>query len=342
MNRKEKRMMTKVNKSNMNGVMFMMGPKEYNENVKKGEEIINRYISEEEDFEILKLYNRLLNNQAPTDLIQMSELDYDKLINRFKKDKMNNDLSSDIIVSGLVSLLDTEIEFNTKEGTIKTRVLIGENYQELIKFGKENHADPVIGCIMIYNNIFNYVYPISLNSNNGTLLTTQPFPSGFNNKNIKFSFDKNDEEFKMMTGLLSLIVVNPLYIFSLVYKIWYTIQISMLHPVLKNIYSNSSLTRKEICSTNTKSKNKKKKITYCKKHIINEDKISKVITDYKASHKNQRHEMLWYVAGHWRTYKDGRKIFIKPHWRGPLRDSKNKTGIETRERVIPIEEKNED
>ena len=51
--------------------------------------------------------------------------------------------------------------------------------------------------------------------------------------------------------------------------------------------------------------------------------------------------MLWYVAGHWRTYKDGRKIFIKPHWKGPLRDSKNKIGIETRERVIPIEEKNE-
>ena len=40
--------------------------------------------------------------------------------------------------------------------------------------------------------------------------------------------------------------------------------------------------------------------------------------------------------------KDGRKIFIKPHWKGPLRDSKNKIGIETRERVIPIEEKNED
>ena len=58
---------------------------------------------------------------------------------------------------------------------------------------------------------------------------------------------------------------------SKIYEIWYTIQISMLHPILKNVYSNPSTFMTHISSNNNKKKkknNKKKKIVYYKKHIM--------------------------------------------------------------------------
>ena len=319
-------------------------------NIEKGEEIINYYMSDD-NFEELQEYHRKLKNQNPTDLIQISNSDYKKLKNKFKDNKSYYDngdnLSSDIMISGLVSLLNIEIVLTDDKNINRARILINDNYQELIQIGKEINMNPIVGCVLLYNMI-DVIFPIAIDLEKNTILSTPPFPNNVNdpilNKDLDFSFDKNNNGFKELTGFVSTLP-HAMYLLSKIYEIWYTIQISMLHPILKNIYSNPSTSIIHISSNNNKKKkknNKKKKIVYYKKHIITDDKINKVFDEYKTSHKNQRHEMLWYVAGHWRTYKDGRKIFIKPHWKGPLRDSKNKIGIETRERVIPIEEKNED
>ena len=319
-------------------------------NIEKGEEIINYYMSDD-NFEELQECHRKLKNQNPTDLIQISNSDYKKLKNKFKDNKSYYDngdnLSSDIMISGLVSLLNIEIVLTDDKNINRARILINDNYQELIQIGKEINMNPIVGCVLLYNMI-DVIFPIAIDLEKNTILSTPPFPNNVNdpilNKDLDFSFDKNNNGFKELTGFVSTLP-HAMYLLSKIYEIWYTIQISMLHPILKNIYNNPSTSIIHISSNNNKKKkknNKKKKIVYYKKHIITDDKINKVFDEYKTSHKNQRHEMLWYVAGHWRTYKDGRKIFIKPHWKGPLRDSKNKIGIETRERVIPIEEKNED
>jgi hypothetical protein len=42
--------------------------------------------------------------------------------------------------------------------------------------------------------------------------------------------------------------------------------------------------------------------------------------------------MLWWVIGHWREYKNGKRVFIKGYWKGPGRYSK--ISPQERERIV--------
>lgn len=113
---------------------------------------------------------------------------------------------------------------------------------------------------------------------------------------------------------------------------WYAMQIMLLNPVIKERlfkngskeklrYSTSSITGKE-----TSPKHKKRKAKY-----VRYKEFNKLILEHDVIKK--RHTLCWYVIGHYRTYKSGKKVWVHGYWKGPLRELQ-KNLDEGRERVL--------
>ena len=107
---------------------------------------------------------------------------------------------------------------------------------------------------------------------------------------------------------------------------WYAIQMLALHPTMREVFSSPRVAplRKE-----NKNRKKKQRVAgFIRTHYISEADI-----EQKCGRDFERRTMAWYVIGHYRHYKSGRKKFIKGYWKGPLRDAKRNLD-EGRERII--------
>ena len=139
-------------------------------------------------------------------------------------------------------------------------------------------------------------------------------------RNMTYNSIKLDKDsFKEFTNLASNII-----------QLWYKIQIALLHPTIKEIFNVSGMETESHKKPSNKNYKKGKKVTkYIKQRVINLNKISDNNREYK------RICLAWYVIGHYRQYKNGKRIFIKPYWKGELRDVK--TEYEKRTRKIIVE-----
>ena len=91
-----------------------------------------------------------------------------------------------------------------------------------------------------------------------------------------------------------------------------TVQILLLHPQTKDIFSSVTIQKER--RRNRDQNGKRKRITwYIKKHIVDDTPAKKSLNEI------QRHCQCWFVLGHWRQYKSGKKVFIKGYWKGPMR-----------------------
>lgn len=107
---------------------------------------------------------------------------------------------------------------------------------------------------------------------------------------------------------------------------WRAIQLTLLHPRIKELYSCP----KEIRWTEKRKRGqqtKKRKVHYVKRHIITCEGVKREI-----EHCRKYNCPCWYVVGHWRKYKNGKRVFIHGYWKGVLRDTKQ--NYDVRERVI--------
>ena len=98
---------------------------------------------------------------------------------------------------------------------------------------------------------------------------------------------------------------------------WYSIQLCLLNPQLQPIFKRPTV-QKEYTREGT-GKNRKRVTRYIRKHYITAEDIDEAL-HVKGNYS--RKTMAWYVIGHWREYKNGRRKFIKGHWKGPLREAK--------------------
>lgn len=114
---------------------------------------------------------------------------------------------------------------------------------------------------------------------------------------------------------------------DLMFKLWYAFQICLLNPEVKDVIMRKTGKEKldGRCYT---SKKDKRKARYVKRHRVESD-IFKTATDGSI----ERHTLCWYVIGHWRNYSNGKKTFVKPYWKGPLRHME-KNFDQGRERVV--------
>ena len=115
-------------------------------------------------------------------------------------------------------------------------------------------------------------------------------------------------------------------------EIWYGIQIAMLHPTVKIIFSNPHKEKERIPKDDRK-KYGQKIYRYVKHHTITTDELKDAVYGKGEKGEFHRHALIWYVTGHWREYKNGKTVFIQGYWKGALRETK-KAEIRNRELVV--------
>ena len=122
------------------------------------------------------------------------------------------------------------------------------------------------------------------------------------------------KEFALTFGTDPVVVTSVSYLLT-----WYGIQLSMLHPVVKEIYANGQRLKRRSVDPFIDKKSIKQPTKYIKRHVIIDENF--VETAYKdAGYTYERKTMLWWVSGHWHTYgKNKEKKFVKGYWKGPLR-----------------------
>lgn len=115
---------------------------------------------------------------------------------------------------------------------------------------------------------------------------------------------------------------------------WYSVQIALLNPILKTCVIED--TKKVARSPDYGSKKRKSKVMYMKVKYVSEESINTALTIEHTPGKRKivRKTMAWYVIGHYRTYKSGKRTWVRPHWRGPLRALMMPEDGKPRERVI--------
>lgn len=120
---------------------------------------------------------------------------------------------------------------------------------------------------------------------------------------------------------------------------FYVIECALLNPVIRCVYDEHS--NKVPINPNNhskkfkKSKNQRAHIKYVKRVKI---ESMKPIDEAFEKRGFIRKTMVWYVTGHWRNYRSGKRIFIQGYWKGALRDAK--TG-ESRDREIVFDNEEE-
>ena len=125
--------------------------------------------------------------------------------------------------------------------------------------------------------------------------------------------NKNEDIVKMLDDLGDVVTTDG----HIAIETLYAIECALLNPVILNVF-NRRTTTMPISSGKQTKHNKRATIRYVKKHYITADEIHEEL----KSHGFTRKALVWYVTGHWREYKNGKRIFIQGYWKGALRKSK--------------------
>lgn len=101
------------------------------------------------------------------------------------------------------------------------------------------------------------------------------------------------------------------------FKLWYAFQICLLNPPVKEriLKKSGKMKLGGACHTDKKDG---RKARYVKYHEVRSD-IFETATDGDGF---ERKTLSWYVIGHWRNYRNGKKTFVNGYWKGPLRQAK--------------------
>lgn len=277
-----------------------------------------------------ELLNRIKQSKL-SDLVIMDLLTVAKIGELWQtKNNQYQYASSDILFSNTVPLLDVDIVINCKNiyspnlNSSEFRIMIYSDYNEIIK---TSHSEEPINIGIVIINIGDeekILLPIYVKRGYNGFIVTRYLGysklSKYLRENILFKLNGIEIERYVLSCL----------------NIWYGVQIALLHPVVKDIFNKPSMSvyKESKTISNKNNKKKKKVVKYIKKHIITASEIENKL----QSSKYNRHTLCWYVIGHWRTYKSGKRVFIKPHWKGLLRENKNyENDIREREIVTSLD-----
>lgn len=235
----------------------------------------------------------------------------------------------DILKEGTIPLTDVKIRFEEDDQLGDVRVVIFPDYQKRL----EDEKNPsFIGAYLIY-----------------------PRDRKMAKKRIFVGLLEvmPDSDFIIDAGLVGWIGSRPDdYVKSLIARImnplafhmllapfllsWYSIQLTLLNPPTREVYLKLRDQTTNSCKTYY---GKRNKVKYVKKLILNPEDLLPKTTD--GTGKRKMRCPYWRVIGHWRTYKNGRRVFIKGYWKGPNRlFIPRGTEDAIRERVLAVDEEN--
>ncbi len=157
-------------------------------------------------------------------------------------------------------------------------------------------------------------------------------------RNQSMSFPEYmDEAFGYNQNVVMGLIMQTEQMLSQAITAFYSINAALLNPVIMEVYNNKT-SRIPDRSVTAKKATKRGKIRYVKRHLISMIDIDKAFEKRGFVRK----AMIWYVTGHWREYKSGKKVFIQGYWKGALRNMKDTMfqDLEPRERELITKEKN--
>lgn len=232
-------------------------------------------------------------------------------------------IPSDLLFAGKIPLMDCRFTVGVREtpyGRIrKFRVVIFEDYKERLK---KSTSGVTVGALIgdfFGKEVF---FPIIAENGSDLLYMGSYAMPGVSKAMLKF-----------MPPLMSRQMLATFEYECL--SSWYGTQIALLHPSVKEVFNHPKA--EPVMETKPRKGGKKRRIVrYIKKHIITADELAQAAQRPIHSSGFIRHTPIWYVIGHWRHYSDGRKVFVKPYWKGEMRHLR--IDLDGRKREIVIEE----
>lgn len=274
-----------------------------------GKELTDKCSDEEKEY-----LKKRISQSAVSDKIKLT-YEEDRMLWNMVKEKDVNNVPSDIFFANTIPLKDVEIVcdetgYIENGTTCNFRVIIFED--EVANLKNKDLLDITCVGIMILGHPFRC-----------TLYVPLLVENGFDFVGSAIYWWENP---KMDGGLTKYTLSQSLVEYL---STWYAVQIALLHPRIKEVFENPL--KVPLRENKNKNKTRKRKIEYLKVHTIKAKDIEKRIFD---DHKKINRKCLcWYVIGHWREYKNGKKVFIQGFWKGALRETK-KNYDEGRERII--------
>jgi len=254
-----------------------------------------------------------LNKSKPSDFINLnfdSVMALTELWSQSAKDVEG--IPSDLFFANTIPLRDCCINIQTKNGSYDHyRFVVHSDFEDRIRDAGEWDYAEVANLIHQRGNA-DLIFPILTVHGVNRLMIGE---IGY--RNLPKSARENLSKHVTMQGIVSMA--------TFIIQAWYGVQIALLHPVVKSVFNKP---RTETVKTTNSKHSKKRRTAYIKRHVINADDIKIAMTSANI----ERHTLVWYVIGHWRTYKTGCKVFVQPYWKGPLRIIKQ--NIDDRERII--------
>lgn len=271
---------------------------------------------------------RDISQSRPTDRIHLNSKD-DEAISRFWKQFCSQEMldkgciPSDLFFSGNVPLLDCEITVDEREKPfsqlVTYRIVIYPDYIERIKNSVDDPAD--VGAVVIEFMGHKFFIPILVFSGiDHVLMSNCGVIGNYSNAEVRSRMGWIPVQEFVSAGYECLTT-------------WYGIQLALLHPTVKEVFSHPKI--EPVMDTKPRKGGKKRRVVrYIKKHVITAEDLEQ--TSFRSKSGFTRHTSIWYVIGHWRHYSDGRKVFVKPYWKGEMRHLR--MDLDGRKREIVIEE----
>lgn len=235
-------------------------------------------------------------------------------------------IPSDLLLAGTIPLTDVilELDMDGDGKMYRFRIVIFEDYRELIQRFLNEKTD---GCFMVGMCIRQFTdpgtgneigFPITISKNNNFINNVEEMfyrkvPNGY----------KQDRIPKMLAAFLQAGALS----------IWYGVQLALLNPVTKEAFTKDGKEKyKDSVSVNNGKSYRKGPTRYVRRLKMNEENFNKLLR--KTDREYTRHTLAWRVIGHWRHYKNGRSVFIKPYWKGLMKDIQ-KADYKERKVIVP-------
>ena len=259
------------------------------------------------------------------EVINLTKQTQDKLIEIVPKEYTNDSgtasiIRGDIIVAGTLPSPDIEMIHNN--GISRGRIHVLDKEDILAELKNSDDDKPfVIGIMEAEIDVAGTTkFQIALRMFPNLILDWTPIV-----KVPKKMYDLEDEY--LIPIIESLCQLRDLYFLS-----WYGIQIALLNPVIKLRFKQETIPYENDSKKKTKSAKKAPK-RYVKSITIGD------ISDLEFAPTKGHHQIkepFWWVSGHWRNYKNGKRIFIQGYWKGVLREVAEEKANEPREREIVL------
>lgn len=269
----------------------------------------------------------------PIDSLTFDEGGADKAKN-FWKDRVDKlppdeEINGDILLSGIVPVYDMLLETTEEKSRgsiLYARVMIRPDLVEMV----DNITGEIYaGILMIYTDVIKYIIPFKVSAQSDYII----FPDEYG------IIGSSIEEVEFYTSNPDVVALYDISNWKSYLDLWYGISWVILHPIARHIIrKNSDSTSTPAVESDVDieppiSSDGPTVIRYVKTIVITEEDFKRVESVIRKIKKD-----CWPVTGHWRNQptKNGYvRKFIKPYWKGPLRDLKMH---ETRIRELIYEE----